>query len=155
KNGFIEIKWITASEKNNDFFTLERSLDGKEFRPIGEVDGMGNSVETTYYTYEDHNPSLVDQYYQLKRTDLNSTYEYSKIIRVSYQEHMSQFEVTVFPNPVSTSYDFAVQINSSNKESSVSISIFDMLGREHYRAIVEAESALNEIKISKASLSAG
>lgn len=155
KNGFIEIKWITASEKNNDFFTLERSLDGKEFRPIGEVDGMGNSVETTYYTYEDHNPSLGVQYYQLKQTDFDGAYEYSKIIRVSYQEHMSQFEVTVFPNPVSTSYDFAVQINSSNKESSVSISIFDMLGREHYRAIVEAESALNEIKISKASLSAG
>lgn len=155
KKGYVEIKWVTASEKNNDFFTIERSLDGKEFRPIGEVDGMGNSVETTYYTYEDHNPSLGVQYYQLKQTDFDGAYEYSKIIRVSYQEHMSQFEVTVFPNPVSTSYDFAVQINSSNKESSVSISIFDMLGREHYRAIVEAESALNEIKISKASLSAG
>src|SRR5690606_13882255 len=154
KNGFIEIKWITASEKNNDFFTIERSLDGKEFRPIGEVNGKGNSIELSYYTYEDHNPINGIQYYQLKQTDTNGVFEYSKIIRVSYDKGIGEFDLTVFPNPVS-SFDFAVKLNSSNKESPVSISIFDMLGKEHYKTVVDAETLLNEMKISKTTLSAG
>src|SRR5690606_28382939 len=155
KKGYVEIKWVTASEKNNDFFTIERSLDGKQFRPIGEVDGQGNSVVTTYYTYEDHSPMNGVQYYQLKQTDFNGDFEYSKIIRVNYMEMLSQFDLTVFPNPVSTTHEFVVQLSSSNKESPVSISIFDMLGREHYRAVVDAESVLNEMKITKSVLSAG
>lgn len=154
KEGFIEINWVTASEKNNDFFTLERSLDGKEFRHIGEVDGKGNSIELSYYTYEDHNPINGIQYYQLKQTDTNGVFEYSKIIRVSYDKGIGEFDLTVFPNPVS-SFDFAVKLNSSNKESPVSISIFDMLGKEHYKTVVDAETLLNEMKISKTTLSAG
>src|SRR5690606_23288890 len=117
KKGYVEIKWVTASEKNNDFFTIERSLDGKQFRPIGEVDGQGNSVVTTYYTYEDHSPMNGVQYYQLKQTDFNGDFEYSKIIRVNYMEMLSQFDLTVFPNPVSTTHEFVVQLSSSNKES--------------------------------------
>lgn len=154
KNGYIEIKWVTASEKNNDFFTIERSLDGKQFRPIGEVDGKGNSVEMTYYTYEDNSPINGVQYYQLKQTDTNGVFEYSKIIRVSYDKGIGEFDLTVFPNPVS-SLDFAVKLNSSNKESLVSISIFDMLGKEHYKTVVDAETLLNEMKISKTTLSPG
>lgn len=155
KKGYVEIKWVTASEKNNDFFTIERSLDGKQFRPIGEVDGQGNSVEMRYYTYEDHSPIHGVQYYQLKQTDFNGDFEYSKIIRVNYMEMLSQFDLTVFPNPVSTTHEFAVQLSSSNKESPVSIGIYDMLGKKHYSAVVDAETVLNEMKISQARLSAG
>lgn len=155
KDGYIEIKWVTASEKNNDYFTIERSLDGKHFRPIGEVDGQGNSVEMTFYTYEDHSPIHGVQYYQLKQTDFNGDFEYSNIVRVNYIDQMSEFDLTVYPNPVTSTPDFSVQLNSSNKESPVSISIFDMLGREHYRAVVDADTVLNEMRITKSVLSAG
>lgn len=40
----VNIHWTTASESNNDFFTIEKSDDGANFHAIGTVKGAGNST---------------------------------------------------------------------------------------------------------------
>ena len=119
------IKWETASEINNDYFTVERSDDGLGFLTLAKVNGAGNSTSLIdYQTYDEH-PNNGITYYRLKQTDYNSAYTYSSIISVdNAMNPISLFNV--HPNP--TSNDINFDFHSSQK-GRVHIEILDYLGR--------------------------
>ncbi len=79
----VEIKWATASETNNDFFSIEYSVDGSDWSSVGEEKGMGNSASLVEYTYTDRNTAHLNGYYRLKQTDFDGTSTFSKIVAVS------------------------------------------------------------------------
>ncbi|MFZ1523624.1 MAG: T9SS type A sorting domain-containing protein [Saprospiraceae bacterium] len=79
------IKFSTASETNNDYFTIERSGDGISFDAIGEIDGAGNSSEERHYEYNDDNPQPDINYYRIKQTDYDGQYSYSEIRSVVHE----------------------------------------------------------------------
>jgi hypothetical protein len=71
------LNWTTASETNNDFFTLERTYDGNNFSIVTTVDGAGNSIEPINYSVTDEIQSVAEiTYYRLKQTDYNGHFEY-------------------------------------------------------------------------------
>lgn len=98
-NRQVELTWQTASEHNNDFFTVERSADGFNFEPIAYVDGAGNSNSLLSYATQDANPFEGVSYYRLKQTDFDGAFEYSDI-RVVVKSDDS--DLLVFPNPSNT-----------------------------------------------------
>lgn len=65
-SGLNEIHWTTMHERGNDYFQVERSLDGFNYVEIAQVDGVGNSVEPIEYSFVDPTHSF-DQivYYRL------------------------------------------------------------------------------------------
>jgi len=67
------IFWKTASELNNDFFTISHSSDGKNFLPLGTVKGAGNSNELVNYQFNHERPSRGINYYKLSSTDYDGT----------------------------------------------------------------------------------
>jgi hypothetical protein len=72
------IEWVTASETNNSFFTLERSADATEFTPVGTVQGAGNTATGMHYSLEDKSaPKNEASYYRLKQTDYNGDWHYA------------------------------------------------------------------------------
>jgi len=77
----VRLKWVTASEINNDHFTVERSTDGVNYEALGKVQGHGNSTTTNSYTYSDEY-SLADMtYYRLQQVDFDgSTQEFGPVI---------------------------------------------------------------------------
>jgi len=70
----VLLQWSTASEVNNDFFTIEKSANGRDFDWIGEVSGAGNSNATLNYSFVDENPFSGIKYYCLKQTDYDGNY---------------------------------------------------------------------------------
>jgi hypothetical protein len=42
-NKVVKIDWQTASEMNNDYFTIERSTNGIDWQELTKIDGAGNS----------------------------------------------------------------------------------------------------------------
>jgi hypothetical protein len=95
----VLLTWITASERNNDYFTLEKSVDGKNWSELTTIDGAGNSSSKNYYEFLDGN--VVDDnlvYYRLKQTDFNGEYEYLKTIL--FEKELANFEAELYPNPV-------------------------------------------------------
>jgi hypothetical protein len=76
----IEIVWSTASEEDNDFFTIERSGDAIHFNEIGCVQGAGNSNALIEYSFTDFYQANSPLYYRLKQTDYNGAFSYSEII---------------------------------------------------------------------------
>ena len=99
------ITWITNTEINNDFFTVERSVNGFDWEMVGIVAGAGNSIEPLMYSLYDENPYFPVSYYRLKQTDTDGEFTYSKILSV-YAENKKETEIvsSLFPNPAQ---DFA------------------------------------------------
>lgn len=92
------LKWSTGTEKNNDYFDLERSQNGVDFQKIGQVAGMGNSQTINYYQFTDANPPKSVNYYRLKQYDTNKAYTYSKVISIHNETAGSN--INIYPNPV-------------------------------------------------------
>ncbi|MFZ1609568.1 MAG: hypothetical protein WAT52_00780, partial [Chitinophagales bacterium] len=92
------LSWTTATELNNDYFTIERSLDGKSYEEIGTVEGAGQSSALLNYEYTDAQPYLGTNYYRLKQTDYNGAFDYSNVISIKVN---GNFEMGYpYPNPV-------------------------------------------------------
>lgn len=94
----IELKWQTASEVSNDFFTVEKSIDGLNWTVLSVQKGKLNAQQLTNYETIDEQPIPGIQYYKLKQTDVDGTTTTYPLLAQTYTEY-SQPEITVFPNP--------------------------------------------------------
>ncbi|NRA10744.1 MAG: hypothetical protein HRT57_02165 [Crocinitomicaceae bacterium] len=94
----VHTEWQTASEINNDFFTVERSADVKIWTVIGTVNGAGNSHDILDYSFRDNVPLNNLSYYRLKQTDYDNKISYSSV-RSVFRDLEEGAEVRVFPNP--------------------------------------------------------
>lgn len=132
-NENVKLNWITASELNNDFFTVQRSVDGAEFESIAEIEGAGTIQTATEYEYIDTQPHPNLSYYRLKQTDFDKKVTYSKVIALNVA--LSD-ELTLYPNPVNVG-----GVVTLNKKDTYAIS--NNLG-----VIVMKVSGVNQIDIS-------
>lgn len=82
-NDKSEINWTTASETNNNFFTIERSMDGKNFEILKTIPGSTNSNYIISYATTDEKPYNGITYYRLKQTDYDGSSKYSNIVSVN------------------------------------------------------------------------
>lgn len=78
----VNLRWITASEKNSADFTVERSFDGETFSAVTKVAAAGTSSARREYAATDRGMRKGLNYYRLKQTDLDGTFSYSQVIPV-------------------------------------------------------------------------
>lgn len=97
----VLLKWATATEIENDYFSLERSSDGENFDEIGKVDGNGTSKRLNKYTFRDKNPKASVAYYRLKQVDFDGQYEYYDVRRIDMKNRESKSDLIIFPSTVS------------------------------------------------------
>ena len=96
-----KLQWVTMSEENNDYFTLERSKDASIFTAFTKVEGAGNSSVRIDYSAYDNEPYDGITYYRLKQTDYNGKYTYSPTIAI--ENGLDKISVNnVYPNPANT-----------------------------------------------------
>jgi hypothetical protein len=92
------LEWSTASERNNDFFTIERSIDAVEWLVAGQVDGAGNSTSQLNYSLRDESAPGGLCYYRLRQTDMDGTSMLSDVVTVR-MEGMPSTRPYAYPNP--------------------------------------------------------
>ncbi|MCD6366454.1 MAG: T9SS type A sorting domain-containing protein, partial [Bacteroidales bacterium] len=93
----IELTWETASEENNQHFTIEKSTDAINFAAIGTVEGAGNSNKSHNYSFMDKNNGYDKVYYRLKQTDFDGTSETTRPIAVACNSFTNN--ILISPNP--------------------------------------------------------
>lgn len=120
----VVVAWTTVSEENNDYFTLERSEDGKNFEVVATVDGAGISAAVLKYSFTDKNPLFGRSYYRLSQTDFDGTSESFELKTV---EISSINDLKVFPNPVNRGNELRVVTGADSGEE-VSIEIYNHAG---------------------------
>ncbi|MCC7232020.1 MAG: T9SS type A sorting domain-containing protein [Bacteroidia bacterium] len=141
----VDLSWATAAEINNNFFTVERSSDGRNFEPILTQQGAGNSSTNLYYTDSDPNPIQGYNYYRLKQTDFDGQYSYSEIQNVKYRTGVSEeddgFEITsVGPNPFQ---DFFTVNFMLRKKAEVELRLLNSSGQVVFRDNIQSEDGIN------------
>jgi uncharacterized protein YkwD len=92
----VHLKWATASEKNNAYFIVERSANGKDFQKFSEIKGSGVSNQRIDYTLDDITPLKGISYYRLVQVDFDGTQSYSQVIAVQAGKNNA---FSVYPNP--------------------------------------------------------
>ncbi|GAB2529101.1 hypothetical protein GCM10027189_04880 [Rufibacter soli] len=125
KDGVL-LNWATASEKDNAFFIVERSADGKSFSAVGKVAGAGNSTIKIDYTFLDAHALTGTAYYRLKQVDLDGKFEYSKVVAVQTKAAVAGVSLKVFPNP--TTGVVSLDLTSATP-ASVTVKVFALDGR--------------------------
>lgn len=113
ENDAVGLAWITATEVNNDYFTIERSLDGIHFDFVANVKGAGNSNQVQNYSYFDRFNNLNGVYYRIKQTDYDGKFSYSDVVYVAKSVQKSEL-VSVYPNPSETNQ---ITLNATTPES--------------------------------------
>ena len=73
KETAVVLTWQTASERNNNYFEVQRSTDfsGDQWQTIGQVNGAGNSNALHSYTWSDAYPSMGINYYRILQVDID------------------------------------------------------------------------------------
>lgn len=122
----VILTWKTASEVNNDFFTIEHSRDGINYELLGTQLGAGNSVKVLTYTLTDDNPFKDLTYYRLKQTDYDGKFEYFPAIAIRNNIVATDITIEKFgPNPFIN--DVSIQFNS-NIKGNVLLRLYTMQG---------------------------
>lgn len=137
------LNWATASEINNDYFTIERSTDAIHFEAVGTVNGNGNSNTLLNYTWTDYNSISGTAYYRLKQTDFDGTTSYSKIVVRSCKELGGQ-GIYVYPNPFDES--FAINLGTET-EKPVRVTVLDCTGKLVHQQIFNNKVRQVELSI--------
>jgi GH18 family chitinase len=123
KNGEdVLLEWGTGSEKANDYFAIERSLDGINFKTVGKVEGSGTQLVRQSYGYVDSNVPDGILYYRLAQYDLDGKVTYSPIKII---DNKSGLAISVAPNPFTTSTSVFVK----GVSGLVQLRVFDLQGR--------------------------
>jgi hypothetical protein len=143
-NDFTELKWETASEKNNDYFLLERADANMKFETIATIKGNGNSNQKNQYNYKDYT-NAVENYYQLIQVDFDGKRTNSKLIyfkntciqdfklnQLFYNNSANQIHIKYF----------------TERETPVSIQLYDLFGRLISSEILMFYNGNNEVKIN-------
>ncbi|HPD53911.1 MAG TPA: T9SS type A sorting domain-containing protein, partial [Bacteroidia bacterium] len=105
--GSVTLSWVTASEINNDYFTLERSTDGMHYSVINKQPGAGNSTTERYYSFTDTEPDDGDNFYRLTQTDYDGKFETFDPVHV-YVKNKNASGAAIanaYPNPFSDRFE--------------------------------------------------
>jgi hypothetical protein len=125
EDDYVGLKWVTESEINADYFTLESSLDGFAWQQINQQQANGTTFIQHTYTYNDSTRNASVVYYRLRQYDLDGSLSLEKII-ASNCIFSNDFSFELYPNP--TNGDFNVIINS-NAQKAGQISVFSPDGK--------------------------
>ena len=135
-NDFVSLMWATATETNNDFFTLQRSQDGLTFHDIGRVKGRGFSSRIARYTFEDVAPINGISYYRLKQTDYDGKWEYVGLLSIRHGTGNASGGLSV-TGPFYGNGHVWLTISHSDPDENVHISIIDIKGRVLHREVAQ------------------
>ncbi len=144
----VRLDWTTASEVDNDYFTVERTVDMNEYSFVDKVNSyMHNSNILLNYSTYDEKPVYGLQYYRLKQTDFNGDFTYSEPQAVWFGSK-APFDITNIYSDMSVSNDINVDF-IYNSDLPVNVEITDVSGRVIYsESGVSATKGSNKIKLN-------
>jgi hypothetical protein len=101
-DGNTRLDWTTAQEINNDYFTVQESIDGSSWMNIGTIKAAGNSAAPETYAYTNNATTGPVTYYRIRQTDLDGQFTYSKVVTVNSCT-LAVSGLSIYPNPVNGS----------------------------------------------------
>ncbi len=140
----VDLNWSTASELNNEYFTVSKTKDQAEFDFVAQVLGAGNSnIQNDYYA-EDKAPFLGTSYYKLTQTDFNGNSTQSGLVPVFIGDN--GFNIVNINND-NTKGIINIYLNDNSSEK-VSAVVYDVLGNQMQNTSIITAKGINHIEVN-------
>lgn len=131
----VKLNWETATETNNDFFSVEKSNDTRTWTSIATIKGANTSTIAHTYDYTDAAPSTTASYYRLKQVDINGNSVYSQVVYVLNCGNKTTPAITLYPNPASE----GVYLNTA-QFAGLTYSLYNISGKLISRATLSGST---------------
>lgn len=131
EESFVLLQWVTESEQNSDYFTIEKTRDGELFLPVAKVPAAGYSDEILPYETIDHNPFEGQSFYRLKVVDVDGVFMYTHLKEVNFSNNV-MWNFNLYPNPNSGNV-INLDLNALSVGDELQIEIIDMKGSALYK----------------------
>lgn len=146
---YVSIDWVTASEINSDYFTVEKSYDGLNYYLVEKIKAAGQSSSIKKYNVQDAYPNKKGfTYYRLKQFDNDRNEKFSKITSVEISEEVS--DLFIVPNPNNGNFEVSLSVNLIGK--TVDVEIYDVTGKKSvlkHNLTINASNRLLNLDISE------
>ena len=144
-----DLDWTVGSETNNDYFVIERSVDGSIFQQAGVVASLGDTPSPRSYTFTDidiHTLGTPVLIYRIRQVDKAGTFTFSETreIELLLEANMS---VVVYPNPAENTIYIKYNFLGTQANTNKRLEVYDLLGHEHFSQIVEESQTTGELSI--------
>ncbi len=137
------LDWQTRTERNADYFEVQKSENGLEFAPIGKVNAAGTTNTPQDYQFVDPTPLFGATYYRLRQVDRDGN---SELGPVRVVKRIDKLRYEIFPNP--TDAVLQVRLHTLVKDD-FTLEVIDMQGRVLFTQSYEPSEVLStEIPIS-------
>lgn len=149
----VVLGWETPSDASQPRYTVERSLDGSNFSPIGNLNWNENTAPHLY-SYIDRSPMVDrDLYYRITAVDQNGGEQFSNVVQVRLNADNDQW-LNIYPNPLGEGQILQIDAFLLEK-ANLNINIFDALGRKVFETESLFEAGLGRLQLSTEQLPAG
>lgn len=156
QNGWINLDWTTSSERNHDYFLVERSADGQLFLPMAEFPGKGDSSSRNDYHFRDASPINGPSYYRLRQTDLNGAIQFYGPLQVEMSPAGKALKWEVYPVPIGRSNGGSLQVSLwSDMERNLDVRLLNALGQTVWQRSLPPFVGWQELRLPVSTLSPG
>ena len=150
------LKWTTSTEINADYFSIRKSINGKDFKEIAKVAATGNSFIATNYSFTDERipASIKYVYYALAVVDKDGKTQLSPIKIYKNNNSSAKLIASISPNPISGMGHLMLQFNA-DKAGIMKVRMMDMQGRIILQTELTATPGINNGHIHLGNITAG
>ncbi len=146
------IDWKTTIDKELDYFVMERSTNGKDWKKIGKImsyQTVASSHSTLDYQFIDKEWVAQITYYRINQFDKNGSSQYSPVVSVNPKR---TGELTIYPNPAKDK----LYISYLNQNKPIQTTIISSIGKVISTSQLENNQPnKQEIELNITNLSAG
>jgi hypothetical protein len=147
----FDLNWATASENDNDYFSIERSADGRAFESIGEVKGAGNTTIGQKYEFNDNRPLKGINYYRLKQVDFDGYSAYSMVRSI---KNGGNIKASIFPSIIESGTTALLSIESE-EEGDSNYFVYSTTGQLLLQQNIQVQKGRNTYDLNIADLPQG
>ena len=153
-NNNVNLNWSTASETNNNGFSIERKSQGvSDWKEVAFISGKGTTTDRVNYNYTDKAVAVGNYIYRLKQIDFDGTFSYSNEIEVEINPPSEFALYQNYPNPFNpgTTIKFSLPV-----QSHVKLSLYNNIGQLVTEIVNSSrEAGYHEVNFNGAELSSG
>jgi hypothetical protein len=142
----VKVSWSTTSEINASYYVVERSANGEDFIPVGQVNVSESLNPVHNYNLNDQlynvNSNIV--YYRLRIVDNSGKFSYSKVVPVKLDQPETSF--SIYPNPVD---NYTILNLFSDKQAAGVLRVMDNSGRQILTKAIAVNNGNNSIMVDQ------
>jgi hypothetical protein len=142
-NNKAKLEWCTASELNNHHFTIEYSIDGVNFEPIGTIAGSGTTEFKHCYSFIANSTIGDIGYYRLVQTDINGNSKTFNVVSLEACDNLSGN--TVLTN--NGTKEVGVLVNSLS-DATIDLYVYNSLGQILEIKSLEIKKGYNTLRVN-------